>query len=189
MLYVWSLFVRTTHWLLVSAFTVAFLTSDNMWYEGIHVKAGYLAGILMIARIIWGIMAKGYSNFAKFPFRPIEGLRYAWQSITGHAKRFIGHNPAGSLVIYGMLVTGLLTVATGILHFYEAYLPWDVEFDGVHKTLSWTWLALVGTHVTGVIVESILHKENLIMTMITGFKQRHLDPKHEHLNHGHKHGA
>lgn len=189
MLYVWSLFVRTTHWLLVSAFTVAFLTRDDLWYEGVHVKAGYLAGGIMIARIIWGIVAKGYCNFAKFPFRPVEGLRYAWQSLTGHAKRFIGHNPAGSLVIYAMLTVGLATVATGILHFYEAYFDWADGIGEIHKTLAWTWLALVGTHVSGVIVESILLKENLIASMITGFKQRHPHAKEGHLSAQHKHNA
>lgn len=189
MLYVWSLFVRTTHWLLVTAFTVAFLTSQDMWYEGIHVKAGYTAGGILLARIVWGITAKGYCNFAKFPFRPIEGLRYAWNTLTGHTKRFIGHNPAGSLVIYGMLVVGVLTVASGILHFYEAYIDWSDNLGEIHKALAWTWLALVGTHICGVVVESILHKENLITTMITGFKQRHLHTKHEHFPAQQKHGS
>lgn len=189
MLYVWSLFVRTTHWLLVTAFTVAFLTSQNMWYEGIHVKAGYTAGIVLLARIIWGIAVKGYCNFAKFPFRPMDGLRYAWQSLTGHAKRFIGHNPAGSVVIYGMLVVGVLTVISGILHFYEAYIDWTINLGDIHKVLAWTWLGLVGTHISGVVVESILHKENLIATMITGFKQRHLHNKTGHLSGHHKHSS
>lgn len=174
MLYVWSLFVRASHWLLATAFTAAFLTCDDMWYEDIHVMAGYAAGSILLVRIVWGITAKGYCNFAKFPFRPIAGLRYAWLAVTGRAKRFIGHNPAGSLVIYGMLTTGLLTVASGFLLFYEAYIPlWPDHLGALHNGLAWTWLGLVVTHIGGVGVESMLLGENLIATMITGFKQRH----------------
>lgn len=174
MLYVWSLFVRTSHWLLVTAFTVAWLTRQSMWHADIHVLAGYAAGLLLLGRIVWGLSARGYCNFAKFPFRPKEGLRYAWLSLTGRAKRFIGHNPAGSLVIYGMLVAGLLTVSSGLLVLNDAYLPDAMpDFARLHNALAWAWLMLVITHVSGVIVESMLLKENLIATMITGFKSRH----------------
>ena len=137
--------------------------------------AGYAAGYLLLGRIVWGFAAKGYSHFSKFPFRPAEGVRYAWLTLTGRAKRFIGHNPAGSLVIYGMLATGLLTVGTGLVKFNDAYLPDYVpDFGAVHGVLAWSWLALVVTHISGVIVESLLHRENLVKSMITGFKQRHL---------------
>lgn len=177
MLYVWSLFVRLTHWLLVTAFAVAFLTHQSIWYANVHMMAGYAAGALMLGRIVWGLTAKGYCNFSRFPFRPLEGMRYAWSALTGHAKRFIGHNPAGSLVIYGMLAVGLVTVASGLLVANDAYLPISSEYLGnIHGVLAWSWLGLVVTHVCGVVVESLVHGENLVTTMITGFKQRHTHP-------------
>jgi cytochrome b len=178
MLYVWSLFVRVSHWLLVTAFTVAFLTYQSLWDLQMHVLAGYSAGALLLGRITWGMLAQGYCNFSRFPFRPKEGLRYAWAAITGQAKRFIGHNPAGSLVIYGMLVIGLMTVASGLLVYNDAYLPISSEYPQMfHSVMAWGWLGLVVTHISGVLVESILHKENLILTMITGFKRRRLQHK------------
>jgi cytochrome b len=177
MLYVWSLFVRATHWLLVTAFTVAFFTHQSIWYANIHVMAGYAAGTLILGRIAWGLKAKGYCNFSMFPFRPLEGLRYVCAAFRGHAKRFIGHNPAGSLAIYGMLAVGLLTVASGLLVANDAYLPISYEYLGdIHGVFAWSWLALVVTHVCGVVIESLVHKENLIATMITGFKRRHIPP-------------
>jgi cytochrome b len=179
MLYVWSWFVRIAHWTLVAAFAVAFMNSNSIWELGIHSMAGYTAGAVMIARIIWGITAHGYCNFSRFPFNPREGLRYVWDTLTGRAKRFIGHNPAGSLVIYGMLTVGLLTVSSGILVINDAYLPVSPDYlQDFHGVMAWSWLALVVTHISGVLLESLLHKENLIATMITGLKRRRL----EHLN-------
>lgn len=174
MMYVWSWFVRATHWLLVAAFTSAFLNSQSIWDMNNHVLAGYTAGGLMIARILWGLTAKGYCNFSQFPFRPLEGLRYVRAALTGKAKRYMGHNPAGSLAIYGMLAVGLLTVATGLLVLNDGYLPVAPGLlQTVHGALAWTWLALVVMHVGGVLMESLLHRENLIATMVTGFKRRH----------------
>lgn len=178
MLYVWSLFVRVSHWLLVTAFTVAFMTHQSFWDLQMHVLAGYSAGVLLLGRIVWGVMAQGYCNFSRFPFRPKEGLRYAWAAVTGQAKRFIGHNPAGSLVIYGMLIIGLMTVASGLLVYNDAYLPISSEYPQMlHSVMAWSWLGLVVTHISGVLVESMLHRENLILTMITGFKRRRLQQK------------
>ncbi len=172
MLYIWSVFVRASHWLLVAAFTVAFLTHDSEWTRLTHVNAGYVAGILLLVRIVWGFMASGYANFATFPFNPRAGFRYAVQALSGHAKRYIGHNPAGSLVIYCMLATGLLTVISGLLVYNDAEFNISGEYlDTLHGVCSWAWLVLVVSHVLGVIFESILHRENLVMSMITGYKK------------------
>jgi len=180
MLYVWSLFVRVSHWLLVTAFTVAFLTYQSLWDLQTHALAGYSAGVLLLGRIAWGLLAQGYCNFSRFPFRPKEGLRYAWAAVTGQAKRFIGHNPAGSLVIYGMMVIGLMTVASGLLVYNDAYLPISSKYPQMfHSVMAWSWLGLVITHISGVLVESMLYRENLILTMITGFKPRRLHHKTE----------
>jgi cytochrome b len=181
MLYVWSLFVRVSHWLLVAAFATAWLTHASMWYANMHVLAGYITGILLLGRIAWGLCVKGYCNFNKFPFRPWEGLRYAWASLTGQARRCIGHNPAGSVVIYSMLAVGLLTVLSGWLVLNNAYLPDALpDFSSMHAVLAWTWLALVVTHVSGVIVKSLLQRENLVASMVTGYKMRHLRSPHYH---------
>lgn len=186
MLHVWSWFVRLSHWLLVTAFTVAFIYSDSIWDIQTHVLAGYAAGAILLARVVWGILAKGYCNFAKFPFRPMQGLRYAWSLLTGQARRFIGHNPAGSVVIYAMLGIGLLTVGSGLMVLNNTYLPISYDrLDQLHGIAAWSWLGLVVMHVCGVVTESLLHRENLIATMITGLKHRHLGDK-KYLNHGHR---
>ena len=91
----------------------------------------------------------------------------------GNARRYIGHNPVGSLVIYAMLVTGLTAVGSGWLVFNEGWLIDQPELlQNIHHYSTWGWLGLVIMHVTGVITESILHDDNLIRAMITGCKRK-----------------
>lgn len=172
MVYVWSLLIRLIHWTLVASFAVAFYTHESEWTRLIHVNAGYLAGALLLLRMAIGFVTMGYANFAAFPFDLKKGTRYAIDAITGHAKRYIGHNPAGSLVIYGMLGIGMLTIITGWMVYNSA--EFDIPFDYLsiaHSMVAWAWMGLVGAHVLGVLFESYVHHENLIMTMITGYKR------------------
>jgi len=169
--YVWDPFVRICHWSLVAAFTVAFVTHPSEWDRVTHTNAGYVAGTLLISRIIWGFLKTGYAKFQSFPPDPEAALRYTWRTVRGRARPFVGHNPAGSLVIYAMLVLGLSTVISGFLVFNDG---WLLDFSDVlhdlHFYSAWGWLILVCGHVIGVITESILHKENLILAMFTGMK-------------------
>lgn len=171
MRYVWDPFVRIFHWSLVVAFAVAFLTHESEWQRLTHVNAGYTAGALILARIVWGFMKTGYASFHAFPFNPFHAARYIWQILSGSAKPFVGHNPAGSFIIYALLGMGLLTIGSGYLVYNDGWLIDNAELlQDLHFYSSWGWLALVSMHVLGVITESILHKDNLISAMITGVK-------------------
>lgn len=171
MRYVWDPFVRICHWSLVAAFTVAFLTHESEWERLTHTKAGYVAGILLISRIIWGFLKTGYARFQSFPPDPEAALKYTWRTMQGRAKPFVGHNPAGSLVIYLMLIAGLSTTISGFLVYNDGWLlDYSDVLHVVHFYSAWGWLILVCGHVLGVITESILHKDNLIVAMFTGVK-------------------
>ena len=171
MRYVWDPFVRIFHWSLVVAFAVAFLTHDSEWQRLTHVNAGYTAGVLILARIVWGFMKTGYASFHSFPFNPFHAARYVWQILTGSAKPFIGHNPAGSFIIYALLGAGLLTIISGYLVYNDGWLIDNAEvLQNIHFYSSWSWLGLVAIHVLGVVMESILHHDNLVSSMITGVK-------------------
>lgn len=172
MIKVWSLFVRLSHWLLVVAFFTAFYLRDSEWYREIHAYAGYAAGIIIVLRIIWGFVGSGYERFSAFPFDIPAALRFVATFFNEHPKRYIGHNPAGSLVIYAMLTIGLLTVITGILVFNDGYLPFDSSvLEYMHEFPAWAWAILVAMHISGVLLESWMHRENLVKAMITGEKK------------------
>jgi cytochrome b len=174
MQYVWDLFVRVFHWSLVVAFAIAFITHKSEWHLIMHVNAGFMAGYLILARIAWGFLKTGYASFNAFPLKPIQAIKYVWEIAKGHPRQFIGHNPAGSLIIYLMLIIGLLTVSSGVLVFNDGWLIDAPDLlQSLHQFFAWTWLFLVCIHVLGVITESIVHKDNLIMAMITGVKRTH----------------
>lgn len=170
--YVWDPFVRIFHWSLVSAFSVAFYTHASEWDRALHVQAGYVAGALILARIVWGWIATGYANFQTFPLNPIRAALYFIHILRGRAKHYIGHNPTGSLVIYAMLVIGLTAVFSGWLVYNDGWLIDAPDLlQSVHHYSTWGWLALVCLHVCGVLFESIIHRDNLILAMITGCKR------------------
>ena len=170
--YVWDLFVRVFHWSLVVAFSVAFYTHASEWERAIHVRAGYVAGALLLARIVWGLMKTGYASFDSFPLNPVLAAKHMCYVLHGNAKRYIGHNPAGGLVIYAMLAFGCTAVVSGWLVFNEGWLIDQPELlQTLHQYSTWGWLVLVVIHVTGVVTESVLHKDNLIRAMITGCKR------------------
>ncbi|MGZ8269810.1 MAG: cytochrome b/b6 domain-containing protein [Methylophilus sp.] len=170
--YVWDPFIRIFHWSLVIAFCVAFYTHASEWDRLLHIQAGYVAGGLMLSRIIWGIISTGYANFRTFPLNPFRAIRYVMHIFRGNAKHYIGHNPTGALVIYAMLAIGLTAVISGFLVYNDGWLIDEPELlQALHHYSTWGWLILVSVHVSGVIFESVIHKDNLIWAMITGCKR------------------
>ena len=154
------------------AFSVAFYYRESEWDRLIHVYAGYTVAGLLLARIIWGCMKTRYASFHAFPLHPLGALKYLWSFLHGRARRFLGHNPAGSVIIYAMLFCGLATVISGYLVYNDGWLIEDPGYlKSLHYYSSWSWLVLVGIHIVGVITESILHQDNLIKAMITGTKR------------------
>lgn len=176
---VWDIPIRLFHWILFSCFVIAWFTLDNRYLE-IHVFAGYLMGGLILFRILWGFIGGPYARFHDFAFGWSEVQDYLKEVLNKRPPRFLGHNPAGSWAIYLLLGLGLLIVITGLLTFggEERHGPlagllnfsqgrFAHEF---HEWLSWLMLGVVIIHVIGVLVESLLHRENLVVAMLTGFK-------------------
>lgn len=170
--YVWDPFIRIFHWSLVAAFGYAFYTHASMWDRLHHAYAGYVAGTLIVARIVWGIISTGYANFHSFPLNPLWAFKYFFKLLKGTARHYIGHNPVGSLAIYAMLGLGLIAVGSGCIVYNSGWGFIDDETSRViHHYVTWTWLGVVVVHVLGVIFESFIHHDNLIWAMITGCKR------------------
>ncbi len=184
---VWDLLIRIFHWSLVGFFTLAYLTEGEDEWMTIHSYAGYSILILLVFRLLWGVIGTHNARFSNFITRPKEVLVYLKGLITGKAKDYIGHNPAGGMMIVALIASIAITGFSGMaLYATDGHGPLATSFfatwpEGaikeVHEFFANFTVFLVVIHVGGVIVSSLLHKENLVRSMVTGKKQRPVEQK------------
>ncbi len=165
---VWDIPTRIGHWLLVATFALVFLTGDSEAKRLFHVAAGYAVAGILIFRIFWGIAGTRYARFASFLFSPRQVFSYLGALLKGKPDHWIGHNPAGSYAIYLLILLGFATIASGFAGYAEIGGEWVEE---AHDVLAYTMLGMVIFHVLGVIVSSWAHHENLVRSMLNGYKQ------------------
>lgn len=146
---------------------LAFLTTDDA--RPLHEFAGYAVLVLVVARLVWGIVGTQHALFISFIAGPRAVLRYLVLLRYGRAPRHLGHNPAGGAMIVALLALLTIVAGSGWLSETDAYfgVPW---VDHLHHISAHLLIGLVGLHVAGVIVSSWLHRENLVLAMITGRK-------------------
>lgn len=164
---VWDVPVRVFHWLLVLCFAGAWLTAESEHWRLLHVTLGYTMAGLIAFRVIWGLVGTRHARFASF----VRGPRAVWsylRSLVGrHPEHHTGHNPAGALAIVGLLGLIALTAASGWATYSELGGEWLEE---VHELAANGLMVLVGVHIAGVLVGSLVHRENLVRAMFTGRK-------------------
>ena len=194
---VWDPVVRIFHWSLVAAFTIAWLTGEEE--SRLHEFAGYVVIGLVLIRVVWGFVGTKYARFRDFVYRPSTVLAYARDILAGKSKRHLGHNPLGGMMVIALLlsllaasVTGLalpdakegtgpfaaITASTSVTApavISKAVADDDAEgaeeaWKELHEFFANLSLLLVALHIAGVIVGSLVHRENLVRAMFTGRK-------------------
>lgn len=194
---VWDLLIRTFHWSLVLAFTIAYFTGDEEsdW----HIYSGYIVGGLITFRVLWGLIGTYHARFSNFICSPRSILKYLKSLLSGTPGHYLGHNPAGGAMVILLLVSLLVVTYSGLKVYAieegagplaqttqfsvikSAYADsdhededeeefWEEFWEEVHEASANFVLFLVLLHVAGVLVSSRLHNENLIKAMITGNK-------------------
>ena len=164
---VWDLWVRIFHWALVSSFAIAWFSAQR--WEVAHDWAGYIAGALVLLRLVWGFAGSRYARFSQFVRSPRAISRYLNAIILGVEKRFVGHNPAGGAMIVGLLAGITTAVLTGWLLTTDAF--WGVIWaQRLHSIVVHGLLLFVVIHVGGVAIASVRHRENLVRAMFLGYK-------------------
>lgn len=178
---IWDLPTRLFHWFIVLSFVMAWLTYDDNRFLFFHVFSGYVFIGLLLFRLLWGFIGTHYARFHSFAYDWGSVSAYLKALLNGSAMRHIGHNPAGGWAIFFMLVLGMIIGFTGIFTLsgeeghgmFRGWVSFDVGVasHGLHETLAWIMLGMVALHLLGVLVESLVHRENLIWSMITGHKE------------------
>jgi len=177
---IWDPLTRIFHWSLACLFLLAYLTEDN-WMT-VHSYAGYFIASLVGFRLIWGLIGTHHARFSNFAASPQDLLSYLKQLVKGKAKRYLGHNPAGAAMIFSLLASLSMTALSGVILLATegqgplatsilAALPED-PLEEVHEFFANLTLLMVLVHIGGVLLSSLLHRENLIKAMINGKKQK-----------------
>ena len=178
---VWDPPVRLFHWSLAGFFSLAYSLGSD--WPAMHTHAGYVVMLLVGFRIIWGFMGPTHARFSDFLEPPAETFRYLGALARGRPRAHVGHDPAGGMMILTLLGSLLVTSFSGVmLHAMEGRGPlagtvvagWsDRPMVDVHHFASELCLVLVVIHVLGVLLTSLLTRENLVRAMITGRKPVH----------------
>ncbi|MFC7331595.1 cytochrome b/b6 domain-containing protein [Rhodocista pekingensis] len=167
---VWDPLVRVSHWTLALAVAVAWISSDDA--STLHLTAGFTVLTIVAVRSFWGLAGSPHARFDDFVPTPAGFFAYCRDLIGGHARRYIGHTPAGGAMIVALLACLLLTTATGVGLQYG--VPGDFirehDLEEIHEAAATGILVLVGLHVAGVLLTGLMHGENLVRAMLTGRK-------------------
>lgn len=183
----WDLPTRVFHWTLVLLIACAWLTFEFseelddprlVW----HRWNGLALLTLTVWRILWGFAGPSNVRFTSFVRGPEAALQYARDLAAGTPRRFLGHNPAGGLVVVIMIALvatigtlGLFALehndnATGPLYRYAGE-AWAKVFTSWHRFLfEPVLLIVIAIHIAANILYGVVKKEPLIPAMITGQK-------------------
>ena len=189
----WDLPTRIFHWSLVILVAAAIVTAkiggNAMDWHG---RIGLTILGLIAFRIAWGVVGSTYARFANFFPKPSSILAYLRGQWHG-----IGHNPLGAFSVLGLLALIALQVGTGL------FANDDIAFNGplfsligkelsdrltsIHRLSSNGLIALIVLHLVAIMFYAYVKKNNLVMPMITGWKD--VDAEHnlnaESANGGH----
>lgn len=165
---VWDPLIRLFHWSIVTACVLNLFVFEAG--KPAHRFVGYIVAILLLIRIIWGFAGTRHARFGDFfptPSRLLPYLRDVWR---GREPRYIGHNPAGAVMMLLLLALLASVCLTGWMMGLDAF--WGQEWlEDLHGALANSILLLALLHAAAAIVESWRHRENLVLSMLTGRKR------------------
>jgi cytochrome b len=177
---VWDPMVRVGHWSLAAFFLLAYaLGGDRL---NLHSHAGYTVALLVVFRVLWGFVGPQSARFADFVVGPARVGRYLSALASARSPKDLrlrrGHDPAGGMMIVALLTMLAVTTCSGLVLFAmegRGPLPrgWVESWPGavvesVHHTAADLSLLLVVAHVSGVLVMSVLLRQNLVAAMLHG---------------------
>lgn len=164
---VWDAPTRVFHWLLALSFAGAWLTAESEHWRLVHMTFGYTMAGLVAFRIAWGLFGTRYARFGSFVRGPRSVARYLRSLAGRRPEHHVGHNPAGAIAIVALLALAALLALSGLATAGVVAIP---ALGDAHEAIANAMLAMVGVHLLGVVAGSLLHRENLVGSMISGRK-------------------
>jgi cytochrome b len=163
----WDGLVRLLHWLLAALVAVDLVRDDG---DHAHRLVGYAAAAVVLARLGWAAVSRSHARLASLRPSVSQSLAYLRLLLRGAPPRSIGHNPLGLWMVWLIWLLVLLLGLTGWMSRLDA-LWGDDGIRYVHAWLADGLLAAVILHLLGVAAMSLMWRENLPLSMVTGYKR------------------
>lgn len=109
---VWDPFVRISHGVLAVAFLAAYAIEDE-WMT-VHAWLGYLAGLIVVLRVGWGLVGPRPARFSDFLYPPRIVFGYLADLALFRARRYLGHSPAGGAMAVALWLGVTASVLSGL---------------------------------------------------------------------------
>lgn len=182
---VWDVATRLFHWSLVTLIVLAWVTNKYADAIGFHWHKinGYAILTLILFRVIWGFVGSSTSRFFSF-VHPFAAFGYLAGIATGKAKHYLGHNPAGAMMILALLlvvaaqgISGLFTVDDITMMLFAGPFASEVPEGTVEAMTSFhragfkIIMLLVAIHVLSNLAYAVFRRDGMIMAMFTGRKK------------------
>lgn len=177
---VWDAPTRLFHWLVVLLMASLYATWRANWM-GWHAVLGEALLALLIFRVLWGFFGSDTARFARFAATPCAALRYLSRFARREPDREVGHNPAGSWMVFFLLAVLFLQTLSGLyvnndvadVGPFTEIVPASVAnaITTMHAVLWDVLLAAMALHVLAIAAYAALKRQNLAAPMITGRKR------------------
>jgi cytochrome b len=175
---IWDLPVRLFHWLLVACVAGSWVThyAGVQWFPW-HRRCGYAVLVLVAFRVVWGFVGTFHARFGNF----LRGPRAIFGYMRGGGVApSPGHNPLGALSVVVLLALLLFQAFSGLFSNDEIanagpFYGWVTHaqsnrLTGLHHANSELLLVFIGLHVAAVLWYTVVRRQSLIRSMISGRK-------------------
>jgi cytochrome b len=177
--FVWDIFIRVFHWLIVALVAAAYATWRLNWMVW-HGWVGDAVLTLLLFRLSWGFFGSETARFRGFLSSPRNVLQHLKHSLQREPDHQVGHNPAGGWMVLILLALLLVETLSGL------YVANDIADEGPMTEMvpAWAANAIASSHAIvwdALLAASVLHVlaiagfaaikgQNLLRPMITGTK-------------------
>ncbi|KVF17498.1 cytochrome B [Burkholderia vietnamiensis] len=165
---VWDLVVRIFHWSVVAGVLANYVFLEAG--KAPHRYVGYAVAGALAVRVVWGFVGSTHARFADFVTTPRAAALHIASAAAGRDRRYVGHNPAGGLMMLALMALLAAVCITGWMQGLDRF--WGEQWlQTTHALLVDAVLVMAALHVTAALVESRRHRENLVLAMVTGRKR------------------
>jgi cytochrome b len=161
-LLIWDLLVRLLHWTLAGLVLFDFVYDDGGY---VHRMVGYGAAVVVLLRLGWAAV-RGHS------LRPsvAETRVYVRHLLAGKPPRTKEHDPLGLWMVWLLWILVLLLMVSGWASRLDMFWG-DERVEEIHTFFADLLMAAVVVHVLAVIAMSVMWREYLPVSMLSGRKR------------------